>query len=113
MREEDDMERSGGRDREKSSGYTEGEGARTTKKRHVEGTLRGSRSARALRKRGREGGEADRVRSAVRWGTSRWKESGGRGRGRRHVEGGCEVTSRRVDTHSYYSSACGDTVTPR
>lgn len=52
MREEDDMERSGGRDREKLSGYTEGEGTRTTKKRDVGGTLRGSRSARARRKRG-------------------------------------------------------------
>lgn len=46
MREEDDVERSSGCDREKSNGYTEGEWERTTE------NVGGSRSARARRKRG-------------------------------------------------------------
>lgn len=72
------------------------------------------RSARARREREQRRTKRDRswVREARRDGV--------RGRGGKrvkagagHVEGGCEVTSRRIDTHSYYSSACGDTVTPR
>lgn len=62
MREEDDVERSGGRDREKSSGHAGDEGVRVAEKRHVGGTLRG-RSARTCRtgrktaKRGRSSEE--------------------------------------------------------
>lgn len=90
---------------------------RRTEKRYVRGTLRGSRNARARRKRrGREAEEEGKERETA---SEKRGEIGVRCDGKRavtgegHVEGGCKVTSRRVDTHSYYCSAYGDTVTPR
>lgn len=58
MREEDDVERSDGCDREKSNGHAGGaKGLRTVEERHVGGTLRGSRSARARRNEAEKGKE--------------------------------------------------------
>lgn len=78
MREEDDVERSAGRDREKSSEHAGSKGGeRPVEERHVGGTPRGSRSARARRmgrKRARRSAETGYVGRG--WEE---RESGGRG----------------------------------
>lgn len=80
MREEDDVERSAGRDREKSSEHAGCKGGeRPVEERHVGGTLRGSRSARA-RRMGRKRARRSAETGYVGWGG--WEESGGGGRPR-------------------------------
>lgn len=89
MRGEDDMESSGGRDRETRSSRHAGEreSGRGRRRSVNVAEVRCERRVAEVLARAEEGQTVDRVRGVRRWG-------------RGHAEGGCEVTSRRVDTHT-------------